>query len=536
MKLNMFKKLILSFLTSILLLVSILPLFSRPAYAQAWYQQEYNEWQSRVYNTANPEEIFGERYTAAQVEWVIYGLIAFIINHLGDAELNNCLLDPANADPIADCRIEIVAAFGNFFNITQNIDDNDALAAAFWERPVSSVAYFKDIASRLHIVPEAQAQGFGFGAANPILELWKVVRNITYFLLILVIITMAFMIMFRVRISPQTVITVQSSLPKIILALILITFSYAIAGFLIDLMYVIIGLLSAIFTTGPSPISDFSWSDMYAALTGGRSIFSLMLFYFLSFSIVLFSMMAPSNILGAIFAPFGYILAILVILIAFIILLIATFRILWLMLKTYVMIILNIIVGPIMILLGTVGPGGFGPWLRGIMAHLAVYPTVGFLFVLAFVFLRGALDPRIDGFFADFVMPFNVNQIVSPAGASWDPPLTVGTGSQDFLWLGVSFVIIMIIPQVANVIRGIIQQRPFAMGTAIGEAIGMPFGFALGSGPVRELREQASALGAYKAVQSIDRHVPESWRLKGSLWRAYKDRVERRGGFGGDER
>lgn len=204
------------------------------------------------------------------------------------------------------------------------------------------------------------------------------------------------------------------------------------------------------------------------------------------------------------------------------------------MLKTYVMIILNIIVGPIMILLGTIGPGGFGPWLRGIMAHLIVYPTVGFLFVLAFVFLRGALDPRIDGYFADFIMPFNVNQIVNPESPTWDPPLTVGTGSQDFLWLGVSFVIIMIIPQVANIIRGMMSGRPFPMGTAIGEAIGGPVGSAWGFGPAREIRQQAGNVALLRGMDWLEQRgvLPQASKETKGIYSAIKGGIIRKGGYG----
>src|SRR5258708_14361646 len=56
------------------------------------------------------------------------------------------------------------------------------------------------------------------------------------------------MIMFRVKISPQVVVSVQSALPKIAIALVLVTFSYAIAGFLIDIMYVFVGLFSLVFS------------------------------------------------------------------------------------------------------------------------------------------------------------------------------------------------------------------------------------------------------------------------------------------------
>ena len=45
--------------------------------------------------------------------------------------------------------------------------------------------------------------------------------------------------MFRQRISPQAVMTIQAALPKVIIALIMVTFSYAIAGFMIDISYVL---------------------------------------------------------------------------------------------------------------------------------------------------------------------------------------------------------------------------------------------------------------------------------------------------------
>ena len=48
--------------------------------------------------------------------------------------------------------------------------------------------------------------------------------------------------------SPQTIVTIQSALPKIVVTLILVTFSYAIAGFMVDLVYVVMGLFSQFFT------------------------------------------------------------------------------------------------------------------------------------------------------------------------------------------------------------------------------------------------------------------------------------------------
>lgn len=55
------------------------------------------------------------------------------------------------------------------------------------------------------------------------------------------------MIMFRRKIDPQTVISIQSAIPKIIISLILITFSFAICGLMVDIIFFSNELLKAIF-------------------------------------------------------------------------------------------------------------------------------------------------------------------------------------------------------------------------------------------------------------------------------------------------
>ncbi len=93
------------------------------------------------------------------------------------------------------------------------------------------------------------AEGIGFASIKSIMSLWKVLRDISFMILVLILIAIGFMIMFRMKINPQTVISVENSLPKIVISLLLITFSFAIAGFLIDLMYVVIILAISIFSS-----------------------------------------------------------------------------------------------------------------------------------------------------------------------------------------------------------------------------------------------------------------------------------------------
>ena len=502
MKMSMFKKLLLGFLASIVLLVSIVPYFST-AHAQTWYNQPFIEWNEKVFNEDNPEEIFGERYTYAQVEWIIYSLVAFLMNNLGNADLNNCLMessDPFNPSASGNCIGELTAAIRAVIALSEPAGPEKNWLASFSNRPISTVAYFKDIAARLNLVPEAKAQGFGFAAANTVLGLWRTVRNITYFLLILVIIVMSFMIMFRVKTSPQTVITVQSALPKIIIALLLITFSYAIAGFLIDLMYVVIGLLAAFVTTSDiSSTRDFG--EMFGLLTTENNWFLLMTKYFLAFIISFICSLFGSCVAGglgvlgliALTVGAGGIFLIIILLLTLILLLILGLRILWLLIKTYVTILLLIIFGPIQILIGTLGFGGFGAWVKSLVAQLAVYPLVGFMFIISFVFLRATLP---SGTIIDELFPFGVTNVFG-TGTPWDPPLTVGSAA-NILYLGASVAVLSLIPQAANIIKGLVSGRGGAeLGSAIGQAMG-PLGLGFMGGEYlagREIERRKDAFG-----------------------------------------
>mgnify|MGYP001112638779 CR=1 FL=1 len=117
------------------------------------------------------------------------------------------------------------------------------IALPYANPPASGVYWVYSGLQNAGFVPKTYAaEGIGFAAIKPFMNIWKVFRDISYMLLVLVLIAIGFMIMFRSKINPQAVISVENSLPKIVVALLLITFSFPIAGFLIDLMYVVIAL------------------------------------------------------------------------------------------------------------------------------------------------------------------------------------------------------------------------------------------------------------------------------------------------------
>lgn len=104
--------------------------------------------------------------------------------------------------------------------------------------PVNLAVYVNDIKHDSLILPqEAYASGISeiILGAN-ILGLWKSLRNIAYVFFVLMLVIFGFMVMFRYKIDPQTVITVQAALPKVVINLLLITFSFPLGVLALDLM------------------------------------------------------------------------------------------------------------------------------------------------------------------------------------------------------------------------------------------------------------------------------------------------------------
>ncbi|MEN9327451.1 MAG: hypothetical protein RI947_259 [Candidatus Parcubacteria bacterium] len=137
--------------------------------------------------------------------------------------------------------------------------------------PASGVEWAYTGLQNAGFVPKTYAaSGIGFSAIAPFRDLWKVFRDMSYMVLVVLMIVIGFMIMFRAKISAQTVISVENALPRIVLSLLLITFSYAIAGFLIDMMYVISAVIISVMSGPGSKFYDpAKFADNY--LNGGIS-------------------------------------------------------------------------------------------------------------------------------------------------------------------------------------------------------------------------------------------------------------------------
>lgn len=515
----MFKKLLLTFLTLNVLFMSI---FAPVAKAQSatWYHSDFSDWYLKVYDTdvSAADQIFGERYTAAQVEWIIYGVISYILGMVPftSTEVWVCAIGASNVVDWIGCigpflkaifqeAIDIADKFV-YANPVESIatnDNNSVLAELFTgNRQLSTISELKRWGGNLHIIPEAKAQeGFGFSKLDIVREFWTFSRDATYSLIVIAAIAMAFMIMFRVKLSPQTVITVQSAIPKLIITLILITFSYAIAGFLVDLVYVVIGLAAAII----SQADGVTWSDIYRSMTtGSGGLLGSMAIYALCFTVATsFALISPDSLFTIIKPLLGSILVFIVVAIAFIVLFFAAFKAFWTLIKALALFYITVIFAPFYILAGIVTPSmGFGAWLKAALSNLAVFPVVSILLNFSFKFLVASLEIALEswpdiGLFHNLLSSMGIDR--TGVTESWVPPLLnsglVPGNINATIFLFTSLAMIMLIPKAADIVKGFFSGRPYPLGTGIGEAMKAPVTatMAVGAG-IKSVKEIAEAI------------------------------------------
>lgn len=492
-----FSKLLISFLAGIVILLS-LPI---PAFAQSatgpWYDQTPQQWLGKVFG-GDQNEIFGERYTYAQTKWIMYSVIVIALNMSTGGQLSGCLTTWATGQVSGDCTTEIKNVLSAMRAQANSGKSKTSLFAQLFnqDRPISAITYARGLGQKFNLIPQAKAQSTGFGynvlgQPTTISNLWSAVRDVAYAAFVVVIIAFAFMIMFRVKISPQVVVSVQSALPKIAIGLILVTFSFAIAGFLIDIMYLAMGVVALIFSHLPAnavfgTAGNLTAADYFSRLTvgpgNGLGIFGIFLEYFINFITagliagisVMFSLGGtaacvahPLLAAGANFVMAAVFLILLLIgsIVLIIILILNFFKVIWLLTKTFLMIILLVIFSPLMLAAGVVIPGmGFGSWVKSLFSKLAIYPMIGVLYLLSFVFLQQSFNA------------LGLNGAACPTWPQGWPPLLGGSPQLvAFLFLLSSLGIFMMIPKAGDMIEGFFAGKGFNYGSAIGDTLGAPF-------------------------------------------------------------
>jgi len=379
--------------------------------------------------------------------------------------------------------------------------------------PVSSSTYAKDLASNFGISKSSYAAitdgdgtdsnsgngfslGYGYTGLQPILNVWKIFRNLVYLFLVLLFIVIGLGIMFRLNIDARSVMSIQNQLPKIIIGIILVTFSYAIAGFIVDMMYVLMYLVYYIFaqqTLGldmgglnPSYLQGQNPLGAIGGLGGASDIASGVARplgqIFTSLFDNSFGHMIATIVggiigggAGAIGGPIGIavgagiglvvggvagskLLGVVGGLIAYIVITItivwAMLRLWFLLLRSYIFFLIDVILAPFWIGLGLIpkGGAGFNSWFRDVVANLAVFPATLFILLLGKTL---------------------VNQFGNASSkTSFVPPLVGNPGDVASFGPIIGLGIILLLPSVVTMVRETLKAPGFKYTQAIGASLG----------------------------------------------------------------
>lgn len=354
--------------------------------------------------------------------------------------------------------------------------------AALYTPPASGVQYLASLRDGFLGKPAYAQNGGGFAGLQPILPIWRGFRNIVYLLSSLVFIIIGVMIMLRVKISPQAVVTVQNAVPQLITTLILVTFSYAIAGLLVDLMAFLQGFVIALLfevsgkglQTNLLPgVKNYSFDTLtnsgigtYADLT----IRALPMTVFLAWGAIFGAIIG--GIIGNWIYPVagvvpgaaigGSIVAIVVTLVIGILIIVWMFKFYFGCLKAYVTIIFKIVVAPLELAMGAFPNSkmGFSSWIWDLFANLAIFPiSIVFLLVGNII-----IDVSKNGLWAP---PVISNLSLPSAVASLG-----GLGLSNIISVGIGLAVVGILSQLPTMIpEFIFSIKPSPWGKAIGEGL-----------------------------------------------------------------
>lgn len=368
--------------------------------------------------------------------------------------------------------------------------------AMFYEYQPGSTEYFADLLDNIGVpsISRAYAQGTGYSAMSNFLPFWKVFRNLAYSLYIIMFVVVGIMIMLRTKVNAQTIITIQTALPNLLITLLLITFSYAIVGFMIDLMYFLIYfvvyLLSSIdvISTPTKAISRLLSYSAWSVIFEGRNaiIESVQIAINQALSGLGTGALDAAGKLGAALSwlGLGYLLAA-------VWLAVSMLKLMWVLMKCYFMLLVQTITAPVQILLNAVpGSKAFSDWLKETASYLLPFPVVASMFIFAAVligdpgratFLEGG---RLFGVGDD--NPFGVNyngELYSNYGSGdtiWLPPFTLTDYSTEpaSLMVLLGFFIITMTPAAAKMAMDWLQVKESPYTSEIGAGLGAGWGLA----------------------------------------------------------
>lgn len=436
------------------------------------------------------------------------------------------------------------------------------LIAATFTAPMHTGDYFKYLAQNFGLAKPAYAQGVGFTKLTPLISLWSVFRNVVYFMFIVVFVVVGVAIMLRVKIDPRTVMSIENQIPKIIIGLLLVTFSFALAGFLIDLMYVmnyllfslvsganvanvsglnpagmqgqtplqmvngmggggVLGGVNGIVNNAATSLTDvfrnvIGFSDPNSFSSIFTSVVAGLIGGFVGIqiaqipSLTIFGNTIPIGLVGGVASAAGiglaakelmvYFIPWLVIYLIFLVAVLwALFRLWFELIKAYIFILVDVVTAPLWIVAGLL-PGGATYGFGTWLRDIIANLAVFPLTILLFLLGRVFMEAVARGGSEIFVPPL----VGNPAG-----------GETNLLSSLIGIGVILMTPQVLNMTRDALKAPPFKYVASIGQAV------SVGPGVVGStVHAVASPYGAIASFKNLRENLQFARRQATGFGRA----------------
>lgn len=273
-------------------------------------------------------------------------------------------------------------AFPNGFGLAGSMG---SLIAGVYSNPadIHLATFFKDkLANNLLVSPAYATKGTEF--LDPIYEAWEVFRNIAYAFFVVIVGAIAMMIMLRKQLEPRMVVTVTHALPRMFMALILITLSYPIAALFVDILA---------FWLPAVLVKELGFQNAFEALVSavggiaGASSVTATLVGGSALAIVVATALAIGTLPGV---GLALLVPLLLVVIAGLIVMGA---ILVQILYRYSRLLVMTVLGPLILLLGALPgqEGAIANWFKDLAVNALVFTAILFSFFLSATIMTSAL-------------------------------------------------------------------------------------------------------------------------------------------------
>lgn len=366
--------------------------------------------------------------------------------------------------------------------------------ARLYEFQPSSQEYFADILNNMGVpsVSKAYAQGTGYKALSPFLPFWKTFRNLAYSLYIIMFVVVGIMIMLRTKVSAQAVITIQAALPNLLVTLILITFSYAIVGFMIDLMYFLMYFASFLFSSlgildGNKTIdrlmSHSAWGVVFSGRNGIISVVSETIRQILGANSLpgtitrIVAGVATVGISEVFVQAIPYLLAA-------VWLAITMLKLVFLLTKSYLMLIIQTVTSPVQILMNALpGSKAFTEWLKKTASYIIPFPIAAVMFIISAILIGNPTNStKLKSFDPRDANPFGINENHDfyqgwQDNSVWVPPFTFDLGWESWdIMIIMGFFVLTMTPAAVKMAQDWLQVKESPYASEIFGGLGTAYG------------------------------------------------------------